>query len=190
MNLTNEEFIANEEELSYQIIYNLSSILDKDRNKIGITYISTLGIDSPKRFIIFHPFIHTSSFYPKYFGMSYFFISEFAISVSNNFYKYIYEYENKFKKSVIGIIKDEKLSSWEIYNSGDSKDLFILENSIKEYYNTFNEWMTTKNKKNYKIHLKIANPMSFRMPFMPNNLEIVKTQGIFRRIPKDFCNNQ
>jgi len=130
MSLTNEEFDISETNRSVEVICNLVKIIGQNYIKIGITYISTLGIDSPKQFIIFHPFISESQYYFKSSLMSYIFIREFAVTVSLDFYKYIYNYEKLYKKSIIGEIIDEKLSSWKIYNSNDSKDLFILENSI------------------------------------------------------------
>ena len=65
--------------------------------------------------------------------------------------------------------------------SGTSKDLIILENDINKYYNTFEEWMDAKNTLNYKIHLKITNPMKYRMPFIPTDLEIINIQGYFKQ---------
>ena len=49
------EFNSNENELSEDIINNLIQPFQGEYT-IGITYISTLGIDKPKKYIIFHPF--------------------------------------------------------------------------------------------------------------------------------------
>lgn len=188
MSLTNEEFDTSEKIRSENTIYNLVKIIGQNYIKIGITYISTLGIDTPKQFIIFHPFVSESQFYAKSSFTPYIFTREFAVTVSLDFYKYIYNYERLYNKSVIGEIIDEKLSSWKIYKSGDSKDLFILENDIYKYYNTFEEWIAAKNTLNYNIRLKITNPMKYRMPFIPNDLEIQNSQGAFKQVPnfEDF----
>lgn len=188
MSLTIEEFDESEKNISQDIIYNLVKVIGQNYIKIGITYISTLGVDSPKQFIIFHPFISESQYYSKSSFMPYVFIREFSVTISLDFYKYIYNYEKLYNKNIIGEIINKKLCSWKIYNSGDSKDLFILENDIKKYYNTFEEWIADKNINNYKIHLQITNPMKYRMPFIPNDLEIQNIQGAFKKVPpfEDF----
>jgi len=169
-------FISAEKEKSIKVIDNIGIIINSCTNlqnysesKIGIIYISTMGLIEPETYIIFLPFFDLYNF-NTYKKTPYLYVERFTIYVSDVFYKWVFEN----KTNVIGKITNEKIGSWEIFKTG--LNMNIIENRISNDTEKFEEWFEKKRNIN-NIKLLIRNPMTYKLPFPVEDIEITITNN-------------
>jgi hypothetical protein len=171
-------FITEEKEISSKVIDTIrltingcTNLQNYSESKIGIIYISTMGLLQPETYIIFLPFFDFYKF-ESYRNTPYLYIERFTMNVSDVFYKWVFEN----KTNVIGKITNKKICSWEIF-TGDL-NMNIIENRISNETENFEEWFEKKINKN-NIKLMIKNPMIYRVPFPVKDIEITITNNNF-----------
>jgi hypothetical protein len=171
-----DNFIDNEKEQSKKVIETIQNIINcctnlqyYSNNKIGILYITTMGIIEPRTYIIFLPFFDYND-YKSHTNMPYLFIQRFTINVSDVFYKWVFDK----KTNIIGKIIDKTIYSWEIF-TGDL-DVNIIQNTITNEIENYEEWFEKK-KNNNNMKIVIRNPMTYKVPFPVKDIEITITNN-------------
>jgi len=156
------------------IICGMTEFNKVNNCKIGVIYISSKGINEHNIYFIFLPFVTNFRTYQNYANIHFLYIRNFVINVPENFYRWIYDSNT----NIIGKITDKTNCAWKCFNNNDF-DITILENSLSNDNNNFEDWYN--NKQNFNnIKLLIRNPMIYKVPYPVKDFEFSVKNNIYK----------